>query len=326
MKPHDLAGRRVGRLTVVSFSGSRGGKRMWRCLCDCGKETLSSAGNLVSGRSSSCGCAAKEKTIARSTRHGGSHSPEYAAWRNMLARCECPGSSSYPRYGGAGISVCPEWHSFEQFLSDLGPRPTSRHSVDRIDNSRGYEPANCRWSTPSQQAGNRKGSILVEFGGAVCPLKEACAVSGADYRRALYRFRRHGELPVGMRLGAHPAVSVMDYHDQEAKALCADGCREETIYTKDFVPVRADGGAIHPHRLICLNTLQRGSWLFNSVWDPAKHDAMCAYGQLKDGRWRVSLYSTKEEVDCGAIAKVLGGGGHKGAAGFICDELPWSKA
>lgn len=112
-------------------------------------------------------------------------------------------------------------------------------------------------------------------------------------------------------------------NDQEAKALCADGCREETIYTKDFVPVRADGGAIHPHRLVCLNSLQRGSWLFKSVWDPAKHDAMCAYGRLKDGRWRVSLYSTKPEVDCGAICKAFGGGGHAGAAGFLCDELPW---
>ena len=119
--------------------------------------------------------------------------------------------------------------------------------------------------------------------------------------------------------------AILSYRDQEAKALCADGCREETIYTQDFVPVRADGGAIRPHRLVCLNSLQRGSWLFKSVWDPEKHDAMCVYGQLKDGRWRVSLYSTKPEVDCGAIAKSLGGGGHKGAAGFICEKLPWEN-
>lgn len=120
--------------------------------------------------------------------------------------------------------------------------------------------------------------------------------------------------------------TILSYRDQEAKALCADGCREETIYTQDFVPVRADGGAIRPHRLVCLNTLQRGSWLFKSVWDPEKHDMMCAYGRLKDGRWRVSLYSTKPEVDCGSIAKSLGGGGHKGASGFICEKLPWEGA
>lgn len=124
---------------------------------------------------------------------------------------------------------------------------------------------------------------------------------------------------------ADRGYAILSYRDQEAKALCADGCHDETIYTKDFVPVRADGGAIHPHRLVCLNTLQRGSWLFKSVWDPEKHDAMCVYGQLKDGRWRVSLYSTKEEVDCGAVCKALGGGGHKGAAGFICDRLPWES-
>ena len=122
---------------------------------------------------------------------------------------------------------------------------------------------------------------------------------------------------------ARSGAAILSYRDQEAKALCADGCHEETIHTKDFVPVRADGGAIHPHRLVCLNTLQRGSWLFKGVWDPEKHDAMCVYGKLKDGRWRVSLYSTKPEVDCGAIAKSFGGGGHRGASGFICDELPW---
>ena len=118
-------------------------------------------------------------------------------------------------------------------------------------------------------------------------------------------------------------VAILSYRDQEARQLCADGCHEETIGLKAFVPARPDGGATRFYRLICLNTLQRGSWQFDSVWDPAKHDAMCVYGQLKDGRWRVSLYSTKADVDCGALAKSLGGGGHKGAAGFICDELPW---
>lgn len=116
---------------------------------------------------------------------------------------------------------------------------------------------------------------------------------------------------------------VLSYRDQEAKQLCADGCHEEMIGLRAFVPVRVDGGATRFFRLICLNSLQRGSWQFDSVWDPAKHDAMCVYGQLKDGRWRVSLYSTKDEVDCGAICRAFGGGGHEGAAGFLCDRLPW---
>lgn len=119
-------------------------------------------------------------------------------------------------------------------------------------------------------------------------------------------------------------TAILDYRDQEAKALCADGAHLEFLFPHGACPKKNETETgFDAWNLICLNTLQRGSWQFNSVWDPEKYDAMCVYGQLKDGRWRVNLYSTKEEVDCGAICKALGGGGHKGAAGFICDELPW---
>ena len=122
-------------------------------------------------------------------------------------------------------------------------------------------------------------------------------------------------------------LGILSYRDQEAKALCADGAHEELLVVPtDMSDFQA---GVDPtgknYRLVCLNTLQRGSWLFKSVWDPAKHDMMCVYGKLKDGRWRVSLYSTKPEVDCGAIAKSLGGGGHRGAAGFICETRPWEN-
>ena len=132
--------------------------------------------------------------------------------------------------------------------------------------------------------------------------------------------------------------AILRYRDQEAKSLCADGAQEfcafrnglgnlNWFFGSDCAEVlgQDDGGKRPEFTGVALNTLQRGSWLFKSVWDPAKHDAMCVYGQLKDGRWRVSLYSTKPEVDCGAICKAFGGGGHRGAAGFICDELPWEK-
>ena len=121
-------------------------------------------------------------------------------------------------------------------------------------------------------------------------------------------------------------LGVLSYRDQEAKSQCADA-HVEYLFPPEapFKNQWANRGMSEAWTAICLNALQRGSWLFKSVWDPAKHDAMCVYGRLKDGRWRVSLYSTKPEVDCGAIAKAFGGGGHKGAAGFICDKLPWEK-
>jgi oligoribonuclease NrnB/cAMP/cGMP phosphodiesterase (DHH superfamily) len=119
--------------------------------------------------------------------------------------------------------------------------------------------------------------------------------------------------------------AILSYRDQEAKSLCADGAHVEYLLPPGgpFKGQRVNQQTMEGWCLVCLNSLQRGSWQFNSVWDPEKYDAMCVYGRLKNGKYRVSLYSTKEEVDCGAIAKALGGGGHKGAAGFICDKLPW---
>jgi len=76
-------------------------------------------------------------------------------------------------------------------------------------------------------------------------------------------------------------------------------------------------------RCICLNTPLFSSQSFEGVWDPEKHDVMVAFAKMATGKWKVSLYSTKPEIDCGAIAKTFSGGGHKGAAGFVCDKLPW---
>lgn len=102
-------------------------------------------------------------TVSRRTqfeRHGMSHTPEYSAWRNMVGRCT-PGSRRYEvhreYYGDRGITVCDQWRaSFVNFLADVGPRPSDQHSLDRIDNDKGYEPGNVRWATASEQAQNRR--------------------------------------------------------------------------------------------------------------------------------------------------------------------------
>lgn len=76
----------------------------------------------------------------------------------MHARCENAGNASYSDYGGRGIKVCDRWTSFRAFVSDMGPRPTARHSIDRVDNNGNYEPGNCRWATGSQQQNNTRRS------------------------------------------------------------------------------------------------------------------------------------------------------------------------
>lgn len=173
----DLAGARFGRLTVVErdFSDRRHLAAKWKCVCDCGKDTVQRADVLKAGQVQSCGCFATEGRVRRAkelgTRlatHGHTRCykavPSYTSWMAMKARCLNPKSISYSRYGGRGIKVCDRWMSFEAFLEDMGERP-ARHSLDRIDPEGHYEPSNCRWATAIMQGRNKRNSRVIELDG-----------------------------------------------------------------------------------------------------------------------------------------------------------------
>jgi hypothetical protein len=133
--------------------------------------------------------------------------PEYRTWINMRSRCNTPSSSGFHRYGGRGIRVCDRWNaSFEAFLDDMGPRPSPKHSIDRIDVDGNYEPKNCRWATAKQQMRNFSDNRLVEMDGRVVPLVEAVEASGLKYNTILYRLKRGWTLDQARKLAPQRGV------------------------------------------------------------------------------------------------------------------------
>lgn len=148
---------KYGRLTVVRWVGALG-KRA-ECVCDCGGRVSQWKSRLEAGNVMSCGCLQRDTVRKMATTHRMTKSREYDSWAGMKARCTNKKHVRFHRYGGRGIKVCARWNRFENFLKDMGTRPP-KTSLDRINNDKGYYPANCRWATASQQARNKSPTAL----------------------------------------------------------------------------------------------------------------------------------------------------------------------
>lgn len=162
--PANLLDSRFGRLLVISrASNTRAHKAQWLCQCDCGAFTIVPTGTLRTGHTQSCGCLHRELLSERQARHRMSESPEFRIYAGLITRCTNSNRQQWKDYGGRGIRCL--FVSFEEFYAEVGPRPSPRHTIERISNDGDYAKGNIRWATRKEQNRNRRDNILVTHDG-----------------------------------------------------------------------------------------------------------------------------------------------------------------
>jgi hypothetical protein len=183
MKPLKInIGDTYNRLTTKAIVRING-KKYFVCDCICGNEKNVIPNNLVKGRVKSCGCLNTEVrkiTMSKNMKkHGLTHTPEYNSWAAIIQRCTNKRNAAFKNYGGRGITVCDRWMtSFENFIADMGLKPSQTHSIDRINNDVGYSPENCRWATDREQIANRRITKRYQFNGNLLTINEISEIIG----------------------------------------------------------------------------------------------------------------------------------------------------
>lgn len=186
----DYTGSRFGRLLVIERTTGSDGRSAWHCQCTCGNFVTVRTSSLTTGNTKSCGCYHREIAKEFNTIHGLANSLEYRAWSDMKTRCLNPDFIGYSNYGGRGITICERWlNSFDNFLQDMGRKPSRKYTLDRIDTDGNYEPSNCRWVLMKIQQNNRRNNHMVEYEGKQLTIAQLADETKVNYQTLLTRLR-----------------------------------------------------------------------------------------------------------------------------------------
>lgn len=166
-------------------------KRFANFKCECGIVFESQISKVKCGHTKSCGCLVIKKITDFNRTHDKSKTPEFNTWVGIKQRCYNRNNPRYGIWGGRGITVCQRWlESFDNFLDDMGERPTPYHTLDRVENDKGYYKQNCRWATPKQQALNRRSNFIITYMGQSKPLKVWTDELGLSYFKVIQRIKK----------------------------------------------------------------------------------------------------------------------------------------
>lgn len=222
MKKIDMIGRKFNRLLVLSESPAATNRHaMWECQCDCGNVLVVDGAKLRNGSTKSCGCFRADtrgaaKGQGGTATHRMSETVEYNIWQAMKNRCFNPRQESYAKYGARGIRVCTGWvSSFENFIADIGLRPSPSYSIDRIDTDSHYSCghceqcqhegwlANCRWATQEIQHINRRSTLWLTHDGQTHTIKKWATITGIGYSTLRARIIK-SKWPIDLALSTPP--------------------------------------------------------------------------------------------------------------------------
>lgn len=204
-----LRGSRQGKLLIVDVDHTEPKRgKIWRCMCDCGREIFLTTSDISSQHRMACPDCAREANRVRSikqlTKHGWHDTRLHRIWWAMISRCTYRGDTNFRFYGGRGIKVCREWRDgFEPFRDwALAHGYSDELSIDRIDPDGNYEPSNCRWATKVEQANNKRNSKFVTVNGRTHTVAQWCGILGVR-KSAIYEAEK--------RCGIKPEVFVSEH-------------------------------------------------------------------------------------------------------------------